>query len=187
MPEKSSKAAGEQPQMNRRESDRTGHRSGVQAGGRRKSDRNHALPRSNVAKFAILGSFLFSTGLVAWTFTLPFRSGSLRAKGSGPAPADATLTNLEYEARLSADEYVNYTRDIDRRLLARVHDKNRPRTSGQTKDELHQAWQGRVEKRKKQLEQMVRESGETVPREGTMEWQNWKDLEKIMNDAPSEE
>ncbi|QDV46545.1 hypothetical protein Enr13x_64540 [Stieleria neptunia] len=185
MPEKSNQAPGERPEMNRRESDRTGHRGGVQAGGRRESDRNHTLPRSNVARFTILASFLFSTGLVAWAFTLPFRSGSLAGRGNGRASADATLTGLEYEARLSDEEYVNYTRDIDRRFLARVQDKNRPQTPGQTKDELHQEWQQRVEKRKAQLRQMVKASGEKVPREGTIEWQTWKDLEKIISDAPS--
>ncbi|QDV87722.1 hypothetical protein [Planctomycetes bacterium TBK1r] len=187
MSEKSNATPGEPPEMNRRESDRTGHDSGVQAGGRRKSDRNHALPRSNVAKFAILGSFLFSTGLIAWAFTLPFCSGALTGKKNGLSSAHATLTSQEYEARLSAEEYVNHTRDIDRRLLARVQDKNRPGTSGRTKDELHQEWQQRVEKRTKQLNQMVRESGDPVPQEGTIEWQNWKELEKIMADAPSEE
>ncbi|WP_182868700.1 hypothetical protein [Stieleria mannarensis] len=186
MSQKRQSESGAEPKFNRRESDRTGRQHGVQAGGRRKADRAAALPRSNFAKYAMVCSFLFSTGLIAWAFTLPFRSGAGRGDGRGLGATQATLADLEYEARLTAQEYVSYSRDLDRRLLSRVRDKNRPTNSGLTKPELHQKWREGVEKRKQQLRQMLKDSGEESFKEGTIEWQTLQDLEKIIRDAPGE-
>ncbi|QEF96815.1 hypothetical protein Mal15_08450 [Stieleria maiorica] len=186
MPQKRESESGAEPKFNRRESDRTGQQRGVQAGGRRKTDRAAALPRSNFARYAIVCSFLFSTGLIAWAFTLPFRSGAGRGDGRGLGATQATLTDLEYEARLTADQYVDYTRDLDRRLLSRVRDKNRPTRSGLTKRELHQKWSEGVEKRKQQFHQMLKDSGEESIKEGTIEWQTLQDLQKVISDAPAE-
>jgi hypothetical protein len=185
MADSSNAEACEPPKSDRRESDRTGHSDGVQTGGRRESDRARALPRFNAAKIAIACSFLFSLGLVAWAFKQPFRSGGLATGGDQRDLPEAELAKLEYEARLSPDAYVEYTRGIDRRLLDRVQDKYRqdgPEPPAMT--ELSQKWKERVAKRVKQLEQMREENDGEMFEKGTIEWQNQRELEKILDDAP---
>lgn len=185
MSEKNKANPSDSPKHNRRESDRTGRPGGVQAGGRRKSDRANALPRSNAAKIAIACSFLFSTGLVAWAFTLPFRSGSLGNDSKLKNLPQAELANLEYEARLSADAYVDYTRNLDRRLLDRVQDKyHTGPQQPQTNRESLRTWQEGVARRKQQLEEMQKDLEGKPFEKGTIQWQNQQDLEKIAEDAP---
>lgn len=158
---------------------------------RRESDNASSLPRSNTVKLAIVCSFLFSIGLVAWAFTLPFRSGDLPSGLAGAANLDgvpqAELASMEYEARLSPQEYVQYTRDLDRRLLNRVADKyDQERPQWDAKQKIRKQWKKSVARRVEQLKVMRKENGGKAFTKGTIEWQNQQELEKIINDAPPE-
>lgn len=186
MSDEQQRQVGQKPAHNRRASDRGAREDGIQAGGRRKTDRPHAMPRSSVAKIAIACSFFFSTGLLAWAFTLPFRSGSLDDGAKLKNLPEAELANLEYEARLSSQAYVQYTRDIDRRLLDRVRDKEGSPSQGPSRPEVRKNWEKRMQARKQQLEVMREEFGGKEFKEGTIEWQNQQDLEKVIDDAPPE-
>ena len=176
--------ASQSPVYNRRQSDQLGRDVGAQAGGRRQNDQSRALPRGKKARLAIAASFLFSTCLVIWSFSMPFRSGSLGHEERLKNLPEAELASLEYEAKLSAQAYVDYTRDLDRRLLDRVQDKYRVATPPKTRTELVKKWEKGIERRKQQLREMEQELGEETFKKGTIEWQNQQDLEKILGDAP---
>ncbi|MCA9140444.1 MAG: hypothetical protein KDB00_26920 [Planctomycetales bacterium] len=171
-------------QYNRRASDRGDSVGGIQSGGRRKSDRPHALPRSNAAKIAIACSFIFSAALIAWAFTLPFRSTAHLDTESLKDLPEAELAKLEYEARLSPQAYVEYTRQIDRRLLDRLHDKNLPDRNLPTAWDAREKWVKGVENQKQHLEKMKEEAGEKGFDKNSIEWQHQQELEKILEDTP---
>jgi hypothetical protein len=185
MADRSKAAAGEPSKNIRRESERSGHSRSNQTGRGRESDRTRTQPRRNVAKIAIACSFLFSLSLVAWAFTLPFRSGGLSTEGDLRDLPEVELANLEYEARLSSQGYVDYARDLDRDLLDQVHEKYRldgpepPSTR-----ELRQKWKERVRQSGKQLQKMREEGGGRTFEKGTIEWENQREFEKILDDPP---
>ncbi|MEO1617994.1 MAG: hypothetical protein AAFV88_19220 [Planctomycetota bacterium] len=172
-------------EFNRRASDQTGGgAAGDRVGGRRKSDKHAGLPRNKYAKFAIAGSFLFSLSLIAWAFTLPFRGGSGVKRGSGQQTVDGKLVALEYEARLDAEEYVNYTRQIDQRLMEQLRRKNELDRQAPSDDESNEVWEKTVAKKKQELEQLVESAGEEGIVDGTIESEQQRYLEEVLLDAP---
>ncbi len=186
MPDKPNPKSGNETIKNRRESDRGGKQSGIQEGGRRKSDRPRALPRSKAASIAIACSFLFSLGLIAWAFTLPFRSGTLDGLQKTRDIPEAELVNMEYEAQLSNQAYVQYGRDLDHDLIKKVRAKERDRLSGDlpTPRENRKKWEQGIEQRHRVLQNMRKENGSEDFLEGTIQWQNQKDFEKLLEDEP---
>ena len=162
----------------RRAGDHGGRDHGVQVGGRRRSDQQSILPRSKVGLLAVAVSYLFSVTLLALAFTAPFRRGS-----SSADTVEANDVKLEYAAKLDAEQYVDYTRRMDDRVMDAM------RRRGQTvervnKREVSHRWKQSIESRKKRLEAMRREAGEKGFTPGTVEWQFEKDLEKVAGDAP---
>jgi hypothetical protein len=137
-----------------------------------------------VAMIAIIGSFTFSAGLMAWAFSLPFRSGSLSSVDSLEHLPEAELARLEPEARLSPEAYVDYAWEKDRRLLEQVREKYRVDRQWSSQSVKRQSWRARVQRRKNQLAKMRGELGEKEFPKGTIEWQNQLELQKIIEDAP---
>ena len=172
--------------FDRRASDRGDSDGGIQAGGRRYSDSRRTLPRSNAAKIAIACSFFFSTGLIAWAFTLPFRSGSLSNVSQHANLSNAERAKLEYEASLSPKAYVQYAEDIDRRLIDQVRNASLAQPARQSKRQLRRDWEKRMEKHRRQIEAIRKQIEAGDIQKGTIEWQNLKDLEKLVEDEPPE-
>ena len=168
-----------QPPQNRRASDRGAAVGGVAAGGRRRSDQGGPMPRNPIAKYAILASFLFSGVVMLWAFTLPYRTGG----SSGRSAVPANQANLEYVATLSAEDYVNYTRDLDRSLLDRVREKTR-RARVPDQADVQAAWKNREKVRRRVLHQMRQEAAEDGFAKGTVQWQYQQEVEAADKDTP---
>lgn len=178
--------SGEQPEHKRRASDRGASNGGIETGGRRQSDTPHAMPRSNAGKIAIACSFFFSAGLIAWAFTLPFRSSGDAEIGLQGNLPQAELANLEYEARLSPQAYVDYTRQIDRRLLDQVQDKRRKDWDVPTAQQTREKWGKSIENRKEQLIKIRKGAGENGYHKDSIEAQYEREAQQVMQDAPPE-
>ena len=174
----------EQPARNRRAGDLTGHSSGSSAGGRRAADEARILPRSNFAKVAMACSYLFSLGLLAWAFTLPFRSGDPTGRLDGISESDRA--KLEYEARLSPEEYVQYVRRIDRKLMDQLRDRNEVRHPVPSLEDSRDVWNRRQTKHQQLLKTMRKEAGGKGFEKGTVEWEYQQELEKVRDDSPPE-
>lgn len=169
----------------RRQSDLTGTSAGVGEGGRRQSDRVYVAPKNRKATIAIWCSFLFSFTLIAWTFSVPFRGGGVRELNDVP---EAEKVHLEYEARLSAEEYMRYTDRLEEDLQQEYRKKAaRPKNPGPSKTEIKNRWAEGIEKREKQLEAMKAELKDEKILKGTIEWQNQKELEALAQDAPQDD
>lgn len=171
---------------NRRAGDRGQSTTGVAAGGRRDSDRPGILPRSNVAKLAIASSFLFSAGVMAWAFTIPFRSNSRVDRAA--LETGVQQARLEYEASLSSDEYIDYTRNLDRRLLDQAK-KRSARVSVPDHRDATTAWEKRVATKQRLIKEMFEEAGEQQSGEqrfakGSVQWQYQQEVEAAGDDAP---
>ena len=172
-----------QPELNRRASDREGRERGIAAGGRRKTDRRRAMPTNKLGRIAILCSFVFSTGLLAWAFTLPFLSRGGTTVGTMKDLPEAELANLEYKARLSPQAYVDYARDIDQRVLDQYRQRNQSDSDQPNQYELQKQRQRQSQQREKELKAIEGLREGEGPLKGTIEWENKKTLESILEDS----
>ncbi|MEM6471475.1 MAG: hypothetical protein AAF802_18070 [Planctomycetota bacterium] len=170
--------------FNRRESDRSGTgNSGVVRGGRRKSDRPVVGPRSRFAKYAIAGSFLFSLSLIAWAFTLPFRSGAFSQRSLQNVP-EGELVGLEYEAKLDREQYVDFAKEKDQKLMETLRRKNQVRFPSTTKAEVRASYERTVESKRQELKSLREEVGEAGFIEGSIEHEEQQLLESVIKDGP---
>ncbi|MEL6108392.1 MAG: hypothetical protein AAFU85_20385 [Planctomycetota bacterium] len=155
-----------------------------QAGrGRRRTDQ----PRSMVATIGIAASFLFSGGLMLWSFSQPFRTGALGQNASTADAPVAQRVRLEYEAQLTNEQYLDYAQDLDRQVFDAIRDQEFSRL--EVARELNEFERERrrermAENRLEQLEKMKSglEEGEKFLK-GTIQWEYEQELEKFLNDT----
>jgi hypothetical protein len=140
---------------------------------------------------ATVTSFLFSLVLIAWAFTLPRRKATVSPAIEASAVAAKTGAGApeprpprDPRATLTAEEYLEYSRQLDRRLLNQVREKQRPAENLPGEDEVRRRWQGRIGDRRAQLQAMRDEFGEEAFREGTLQWQTLRETEAILADGP---
>ncbi len=177
----------------RRSSDESRQSSdGDRRGGRRKSDLQYIAPRNKVATIAIVCSFVFSGGLMLWAFTMPFRSGAISSGGADNGSVNGTpvgsVKGGEFEAQMSADDYIAYTRVKDAELIEKARRRREPDAVNefQKRRELSSRWETSTDKNKKQIENLVdslEEDQEML--KGTLEWQTKKELESVIQDSPT--
>lgn len=127
-----------------------------------------------------------------WAFTMPFRTGAISPNGTGNASIDATPVGGpvadEYEARMSAEDYIAYTRNKDADLIEKTRRRRETVIENEflKKRELTRQWQDSTEKKKKQIENLVdslEEDQELL--KGTLKWQTKKELESVIQDSPT--
>ena len=149
--------------------------------GRRKTDQ----PRSTIATMAIAASFLFSGGLMVWSFSKPFRTGALgNEEASVPT---AQNVRLEYEAKLTTEEYLDYAEDLDRKVFDALRDQSVGNQTALRELNKYQRARRRermIENRKAQLEKMTSELGEGEAfLKGTVEWEYEQELKEFLNES----
>lgn len=171
-------------EFNRRASDREAQQ-GVRNHGRRASDRVAVAPKSRKANLAIWCSFIFSSGLILWSFSRPFFGHGVGAD-TGAKPK-VELAKMEVEARMSPEEYVKYAQRIDNDLLDEYRAiQSRPKPVAKSKTEIHEEWKERIERKKSTLKRMKEENKGEPFLKGTVQWEHEKELEKMLEDTPPE-
>lgn len=154
--------------------------------GRRASDGVYVAPKNRKTSIAIWCSFIFSTGLILWSFSRPFL-GQASSKLHENVP-EAELAKMEVQARMSADDYVRYTQRIEQDLRDEFQSaQSRPKSVSKTKKEINADWQERIEQRKTTIKQMKKENKGKPFLEGTVQWEHEKELEKMLEDSPPQE
>ncbi|MEO1525578.1 MAG: hypothetical protein AAFX06_09075 [Planctomycetota bacterium] len=149
--------------------------------GRRQSDQ----PRSTAATIAIVGSFLFSGGLMVWSFTKPFRSGALGELSDAPT---AQGVQLEYEARLTSEEYLDYAKDLDDQLFEAMREESYASRPYATKELNRFQREERREKIRSNHVELLEnlkddlEEGESF-RKGTIQWEYEQQVKKFLNES----
>lgn len=126
-------------------------------------------------------SFLLSTVLLVWSFTLPFRQsdGLIHALGDAEDLVPVSATEVVHHRQLQADEFLKAAKALDAELMHLVQEKNRT----EEKPGIVQSrrnWDRHVESVERQLKQLGK------PEKGTLEWRYQQELLEATDDGPME-
>ncbi|MFK8110609.1 MAG: hypothetical protein AB8B91_00315 [Rubripirellula sp.] len=127
-------------------------------------------------------SFLLSACILAWTFTLPFRTegglvSSVTKTDFQPEPLE--LIDQVRQKRTEAEDYRQAALELDEKLMRAVAEKN---TKPENLPGIEQS-RDRYERRKQSVRKQLLLLG--VPEEGTPEWNYAKKLLESLQDAPA--
>ncbi|MCC9599972.1 hypothetical protein LOC67_05315 [Stieleria sp. JC731] len=146
------------------------------------NERRSILPRSKAGLIAVAASYLFSVTLLAFAFTAPFRR-------TGNAEAvEAKNVKLEYEARMSSDQYVDFSQTFDQRLKDNMRRKAESEAvEYPDHQQVVENWEKRQKKRQAILSELKHEAEEHGIVKDTIQWKYAEDLEKVNQDGPSKQ
>lgn len=126
-----------------------------------------------------------------WSFSQPFRTGSLgQGKGNVASTSSAPTAqnvSLEYEAKLTNEEYVEYAQELDGQVFDAIREQEFARLEVARELNEFQREQRRermTENRRQQLEKMKSdlEEGETF-RKGTIQWEYEQEMKEFLSDT----
>jgi hypothetical protein len=169
--------------------DRRKNHSGIEQGGRRGTDHGKVIPKNKFLTLAIYGSLIVSLGLIAWAFTMPFVEGTVGNSLSSNKIRNADLADMEYEAKLTVAEYVDYCRARDENLLEQVRNKNKADRPAPSEQARRQKWRDGINEANARFRNMVKRyesekaEGKVIVK-GTVEWEQQRYLQKIVQDLP---
>lgn len=158
--------------------DRRQNSSGIKDGGRRKADQ----PASTASKKWFIASMLLTCGIMGWTFTIPFRSGSgspllTWQSGDSGQPGDADTQYRSEEIAKYVDELKLIEDDFQNELRA----KQERRYKAPSKEQLNKKLKGFRQKMYEESKELL-ELTENKPVEGTVEWERLNELKSISED-----
>ncbi|TWU05641.1 hypothetical protein [Stieleria varia] len=168
--------------LNRRESDRGGDETGIRSGGRRTSDRRPLARQSKWVTYAIIGSFVFSGGVLTWAFTLPFRHANR------PVTVDSVTTGADDrhpEASMTNEQFVAMMVREEQELKTKLQRKYEPPRNLPDLSDSKRHWEESRQRKERMVKKLLA-NVEGVPEEGSLEWETAKQLEAVLEDAPPE-
>jgi len=140
--------------------------------------------RRLLARVAILSSFTFSALVIGWAFSVGLRTSASSNRPTANRTVDAETVSLEYEASLSPEEYRDFARDLDRRLLDRARQRSRPDAHETSVEDARSAWKKRMAAGTQMLEKLRQQSEERGFPKGSVQWEYAKQLKAAAEDAP---
>lgn len=159
--------------------DRRKNAEGITAGGRRQSDKTAKA----ASKKWFIASMLLTAGIMAWTFTIPFRNRSqspMVTWGSNDPTGTQGYSSKEVEA------YVREIKAIEQDLQLSLRERREARYEGPSERE--------VKKKIKQYSQKMYDESQEIlktvegkPEEGTVQWERLKELKEISEDFRTSE
>ena len=126
-----------------------------------------------------MASVVLSLGIIAWSFTLPFRAGGSLRMDSGKRTGGSISVGGEGSSDFSSDakEFRAAAIAMDQEFMRARREKSRLKTvPGRT--EVRRAWNRRVERVRREVK------GLGNPEQGTVQWQERQELISLLDDAP---
>jgi len=123
-------------------------------------------------------SFVLSTAILVWSFTLPFRQKDPLFDSKKDADGEVLdATEIKHRQQMQANEFRDAALALDAELMQAVREKSRTEEKPDIRH-ARQKWNRHVESVHRQLKSIGK-----VER-GTLEWRYQQELLKSLEDAP---